>query len=177
MSALRNDLHTVQDILDLPDGVRMELIDGMLYDMASPTFSHQNDAGSLFRQLSDYFESKGARCKAMIAPFAVYLNDDDLTYVEPDVLVVCDPDKLKEDGCHGAPDLCVEVVSESSRKRDYLIKLMKYGNAGVREYWIVDRDHNRITVYHLEQEDFVEYTFDDEIASGLFEGLRVTLRE
>ncbi|MBR5969284.1 MAG: Uma2 family endonuclease [Lachnospiraceae bacterium] len=175
MSALPKEMHTVQDILELPEGVRMELIDGILYDMATPSLYHQNDAGSIFRQMSDYFEKKGGRCKSVIAPFAVYLNDDDRTYVEPDVLVVCDEEKLKEDGCHGAPDLCVEVVSESSRKRDYLIKLLKYTNAGVREYWIIDRDHNRITVYHLEKEDFEEYTFADEIVSGIYEGLKVKL--
>lgn len=175
MSALKSELHTVQDLQDLPDGVRMELIDGILYDMATPSLTHQNDVFSVGRQFSDYFEKNGGKCRAVIAPFAVYLNNDDLTWVEPDVMVVCDEEKLKEDGCHGAPDLCVEVVSESSRKRDYLIKLMKYGNAGVREYWLIDRDHNRITVYHLEKEDFEEYTFADEIVSGVFEGLSVRL--
>ena len=175
MSAIKDNKHTIQDILDLPDGVRMELIDGILYDMASPTLTHQNDAGSVYRQIQEFFEKGDGPCRAIVAPYAVYLNDDDRTYVEPDVLVVCDQEKLKEDGCHGAPDLCVEVVSESSRKRDYLIKLMKYGNAGVREYWLIDRDHDRITVYHLEKEDFEEHSFGEEIVSGIFEGLRVKL--
>ena len=174
MGAPANELHTVQDILDLPEGVRMELIDGILYDMATPSLSHQNDAGQVFRKFSDYFDKHCGDCQVMIAPFAVYLNNDDRTYLEPDVLVVCDPNKLKEDGCHGAPDLCVEVVSESSRKRDYLIKLMKYGNAGVREYWLVDRERKRVLVYHLEKEDMMEYEFTEEISSAIFEGLRMT---
>ena len=77
------------------------------------------------------------------APFAVFLNQDDKTYVEPDVTVVCDADRLDDKGCNGAPDWIVEIVSPGSYRMDYLIKLFKYRTAGVKEYWIV----NPVSVY------------------------------
>ena len=70
-----------------------------------------------------------------------------INYLEPDILVVCDENKLSEDGCHGAPDLIVEVASQSTKKRDYGIKLLKYRTAGVKEYWIVDPMRETVMVY------------------------------
>ena len=83
------------------------------------------------------------------APFAVYLDEINNTYVEPDISVICDPNKLDDKGCKGAPDWIIEIVSPASRKMDYLLKLFKYRSAGVREYWIVDIAKNRITVYNF----------------------------
>ena len=108
-----------------------------------------------------------------IAPFAVFLNEDDKNYVEPDISVICDKNKLTDKGCIGAPDWVIEIVSASSRRMDYSIKLFKYRTAGVREYWIVDPEKNRITVHDLEHEDMNEYTFADIVKVGIYPDLSI----
>ena len=85
--------------------------------------------------------------------------------------------KLTEKGCNGAPDWIIEIVSPSSRRMDYYIKLFKYRTAGVREYWIVDSDKNRITVYNFESEDTIEYSFSDIVASGIYPELSIDFNE
>lgn len=176
-SDLNKDGYTVQDILALPEGERAELIDGVWYNMAAPSSTHQRTAGGLYRKIADFLEKKGGACEAFIAPFAVFLHDDDKTYLEPDISVICDKEKIKEDGCHGAPDWVIEVASESTRQRDYLVKLVHYSNAGVREYWIVDPDHKRITAYHIAEEAMDEYTFEDMIPCGLYEDLIIDFKD
>lgn len=84
------------------------------------------------------------------APFAVYVKDDIRNYVEPDISVICDRDKLDETGCHGAPDWVIEIVSPSSKHMDHVRKLELYREAGVREYWIVDSLKGSVSVYDLE---------------------------
>ena len=108
-----------------------------------------------------------------IAPFAVFLNEDDKNYVEPDISVICSPSKLTDKGCVGAPDWIIEIVSPGSRRMDYFIKLFKYRTAGVREYWIVDPEKNRITVYNFESEDTGEYAFSESIKVGIYDNLTI----
>ncbi len=163
--------YTTDDIYNLPDGERAELIDGQIYYMAPPTRKHQLIAGNLFTEINHYIKSKSGTCEPYIAPFAVFLNADNKNYVEPDICVICDPSKLTDKGCNGAPDWIIEIVSPGSRQMDYFTKLFKYRTAGVREYWIVDPDKNRITVYHLEQEDVTEYTFADTVKAGIYPDL------
>lgn len=103
------------------------------------------------------------------APFAVYL-DEVKNYVEPDVMVICDKDKFDEKGCHGGPDLVIEVVSPSSVRMDYFIKLFKYRTAGVEEYWIVDPDKGRILVYEFAKNNMTEFTFADKVPVGIYHG-------
>ena len=135
-------LYTTDDIYALPEGIRAELIDGRIYYMAPPSRKHQAIAGKLFKTISNYINSKGSSYEPYIAPFAVFLNADDKNYVEPDISVICDKNKLTDKGCTGAPDWIIEIVSPCSRRMDYFIKLFKYRTAGVREYWIVDPDKN-----------------------------------
>ena len=174
---LRRDGYTVQDILDLPEGERAELIDGVFYDMDAPTTLHQRTVFALGRKIADYFDRTGRSCEAFIAPFAVFLHDDDKTYLEPDISVVCDKDKIRQDGCHGAPDWVIEVVSASTRQRDYLVKLVHYSNAGVREYWIVDPDLGRVIVYHIADEGMEEFTCTDVVPCGLNPELTIDFKE
>lgn len=98
-----------------------------------------------------------------------FLDENDRNYVEPDISVICDPDKLNDKGCSGAPDWIIEIVSPGSRRMDYFTKLFKYRTAGVREYWIVDPDRNRITVYDFESEDTQDYTFSSAVKTGIYE--------
>lgn len=169
----QNNQYTIDDIYALPDGQRAELIDGQMYMMAPPTRRHQQILGALYRKIADYIDRKGGSCEVDIAPFAVFLNADDKNYVEPDISVICSPEKLTDKGCTGAPDWIIEIVSPGSRRTDYFTKLFKYRTAGVREYWIVDPEKNRITVYTFESEDTTEYTFTDSVKAGIYEDLEI----
>ena len=165
--------YTIEDIYNLPDGQRAELIDGQIYYMAPPSRRHQRIVGKLFTCISQYIESKGGSCEPYIAPFAVFLNEDDKTYVEPDISVICDSDKLTDQGCKGAPDWIIEIVSPGSRRMDYSIKLFKYRSAGVREYWIVDPAKDRITVWDLRNDNNDEFSFSDKVKAGIYDDLYI----
>ena len=160
---VQENKYTVNDVYSLAEGERAELIDGQIYYMALPTRRHQRIAGEIFAIIHRYISSNHGNCEVDIVPFAVFLNEDDTNYVEPDICVICDPGKFNDKGCMGAPDWIIEIVSQGSRRMDYFIKLFKYRTAGVREYWIVDPDRNRITVYDFESEDIRDYTFSDTV--------------
>ena len=134
----QNNDYTIDDIYSLPDGQRGELIDGRLYMMSPPGRRHQRITLELATIINNYIKEKDGSCEVDIAPFAVFLEADDKNYAEPDISVICSPDKLTDKGCTGAPDWIIEIVSPGSRRMDYYTKLFKYRTAGVREYWIVD---------------------------------------
>ena len=165
--------YTIDDIYNLPDGQRAELIDGELYMMAAPDTKHQRLVMELSFRIRDYIGRKKGSCEVFPAPFAVFLNADDDIYLEPDISVICDRDKLTDEGCKGAPDWITEVVSPSSRPIDYNKKLFKYRTAGVREYWIVDPEKNRIMLYDFENDSVAEYTFSDKVKAGIFDDLEI----
>ena len=167
----KESLYTIDNIYALPEGTRAELIDGQMYMMAPPSRRHQDISFSLSRKIADYIDSKHGSCKVYPAPFAVFLNDDDKNYVEPDLSIICDHNKLNDNGCVGAPDWIIEVVSPGSRRMDYFTKLFKYRTSGVREYWIVDPEKNRILIYNFETEDTGDYTFSDSIQVGIYPDL------
>ena len=168
--------YTIDDIYALPEGERAELIDGQMYMMAPPSRKHQDIASDLFTEINSYIKLKDGSCKAYFGPFAVFLNEDAANYVEPDISVICDKSKLTDKGCLGAPDWIIEIVSPGSRRMDYFIKLFKYRTAGVREYWIVDPEKNRITVYNFESEDAGDYTFADSVKAGIYDDLSIDFR-
>ena len=169
----QNKEYTIDDIYALPDGQRAELIDGQMYMMAPPNRRHQRILLSLSRKIADYIDKKGGSCEVDIAPFAVFLNADDKNYVEPDISVICDPDKLTDKGCTGAPDWIIEIVSPGSRRTDYYTKLFKYHTVRVKEYWIVDPEKNRILVYNFASEDTGDYTFSEAVKAGIYEDLEI----
>ena len=142
--------YTLEDYLLLPDDRRVELIDGVFYDMASPTTIHQSIAGFLYTKFLDYVMKNKGPCYPFIAPVDVQLDCDDKTVIQPDVLIVCDRSKYRNGRVFGAPDLVVEVLSPSSKKKDMQIKLSKYYDAGVREYWIVDPEKKILVQYDME---------------------------
>lgn len=174
MDAARQFMHyTIEDIYNLPDGQRAELIDGELYMMAAPDRIHQKLVMVLSNSIFDYIRSKEGSCEVYPSPFAVFLNADNEIYLEPDISVICDKSKLTDEGCKGAPDWIIEIVSPSSRPMDYFKKLLKYGTAGVREYWIVDPKKQRITVYNFEQDTVEEYSFQDKVKAGIYEEFEI----
>jgi Uma2 family endonuclease len=170
--AINND-YTVDDIYALPEGERAELIDGQIYFMASPNRRHQSILGTLYRRIADYIDAKGGNCKVYLAPFAVFINKDNRNYVEPDISVICDPDKLNDKGCDGAPDWIIEIASPGNKNMDYLVKLLKYQSSGVREYWIVDTESERISVYNFEHDEMEVYRLDDKVKAGIYEDLEI----
>jgi len=173
----KND-YTAQDIRNLPEDARAELIDGQIYYFASPKTVHQRIAGRLFMKLQSYIDQEHGECQAYIAPLDVCLDEDDKTLLEPDVFVVCDSSKIHEDACYGPPDLVIEITSKSTRKRDYGIKMMKYRNAGVKEYWIVDPDRRVVLVSWFADESVnCLYSFEDEIAFRLFPDVKVRIQD
>ena len=170
--------YTINDIYSLPEGERAELIDGTLYMMAPPSRIHQEIVGELFAAIHSHIKANGGDCKSFIAPFAVLLNEDDKTYVEPDISVICDKSKLDDRGCVGAPDWIIEIASPSTKRTDYGVKLFKYRSAGVREYWIVNPLTRTVNVYALEKEELNDqYSFDDDIAVCIYDNLTINITE
>ncbi len=168
--------YTVEDIYALPEGHRAELIDGQIYDMAPPNARHQDIIFSLSRKIADYIDENRGLCKIYLAPYAVFLNRDNKNYVEPDISVICDKYKLNDKGCNGAPDWIIEVVSPSTERIDYGIKLFKYRSAGVREYWIINPRIRTVSVYDFEQnEQTRQYSFEDDIPVCIYKKLNINI--
>ena len=168
----QHEYYTIEDIYHLPEGTRAELIDGQIYYMAPQPELIRNFFFNQSYHCRLYRFKKGI-CEVDIAPFAVFLNEDNRNYVEPDISVICDTEKLSEKGCTGAPDWIIEIVSPGSRKMDYFTKLFKYRTAGVREYWIVDPGKNLILVYNFDTSDSEQYTFANTVKAGIYEDLYI----
>ena len=149
-----NQYHCYGDYLNWPEDIRYELIDGDAYLMApAPDLAHQDVAGEIFRQAANAL--RGRPCRALIAPVDVRLPKQDEaderidTVVQPDVLVVCDSNKLDRRGVRGAPDWVVEVLSPSTAGHDQIKKRQLYERHGVREYWLIHPVDRVLTVYRL----------------------------
>ena len=178
MTLPQEKTYTIEDIYNLPEGTRAELIDGQIYYMAPPSRMHQEISMFLSYSITDYIKQKHGSCKVYAAPFAVFLNKDDINYVEPDISVICNPSKLDDKGCHGAPDWIIEIVSPSSQRMDYLTKLLKYKTAGVREYWIVNPVTKTVNVFDFYSEEQTGmYSFDDEIPVTIYPGFTIKLAD
>ena len=177
MPLLKSDNHTIEDIYALPEGQRAELIDGVIYDMTPPSRIHQKLIRELYFAIRNHIKSKNGDCEVYTAPFAVFLDSDEI-YVEPDLSIICDKNKLDDRGCNGAPDFVIEIVSPSSRKMDYSIKNGKYAASGVREYWIVDPCKERTTIYQFEEDATPTIIpFAEPIQVGIYNDLYITISE
>lgn len=167
---------TADDYWALPEGERAELIDGELWDLAAPNRVHQEVSMALSTRMDSFIRSHGDGCKVYAAPFAVNLFADDTTFVEPDLSVICDLEKLSDRGCEGAPDLVVEIVSPSSRGMDYGTKQNLYREAGVREYWIVDPSMERTMVTHFAEDPApIIYPFNMPVPAAVLPGFEIEL--
>lgn len=174
MGVIREEeIYTIDDIYSLPEGERAELIDGQIFYMAPPTTNHQRLVSDMHYQIKDYIRQNNGECEVFPAPFAVFLSENDRTYVEPDISVICDRNKISDKGCHGAPDWVIEIVSPNTKQMDYYKKLFKYRTAGVREYWVVDPDRKLVTVYNFERDTMEEYPFGEEVPAGIYEGFSI----
>ena len=162
--------YTLEDYYALPEERRVELIDGVIYDMAAPGNLHQALVMKISARLEQIAAKGGEKCMVYQAPFDVQLDQDDYTMVQPDISVICNRDRLRKFGCFGAPDLVVEILSPSTSKKDLLIKLPKYIHAGVREYWIVNPAGQQIVVYKNRpaELELTTYTFDENVPVGIW---------
>lgn len=181
-----NKKYTYGDYLKWPDEERWEIIDGVPYDMSpAPSTKHQTISMELGARLWSFFRDKG--CQVFAAPFDVRLpqgdeKDEDIeNVVQPDLSVVCDPARLDERGCKGAPNLVVEIISPSTAKKELNDKFNLYERSGVPEYWVVFPKFNVIVVYSLDDEGKYQKTGDyaagQILSSELFPGLEIKLED
>jgi Uma2 family endonuclease len=175
--------YTLADRRSWPDDERWELINGVAYNMSpGPTVTHQDRAFELGRKLANWLEDKP--CKVFMAPLDVFLpkmeresrdeiHDGTDTVVQPDVLAVCDPEKIHHDGIHGAPDYVVEVLSDATANKDFGVKLELYEKSGVREYWIIQPETATVFQYVLDGDTFApvrEFRRTAPVPSAVFSG-------
>ncbi len=174
------NIYTEEDYYNLSENVRAELIDGQLYYMAAPSRVHQKILNFMNTEINIYLRTKDVPCEVYPAPFVVKLfSEDDKNVVEPDISVICDPDKLTDRGCTGAPDWIVEIISPTTSSHDYIRKLNLYADAGVREYWIVNPIDQSVYVYFLEEDKFrtTAYTLQDKIKANIYDDLWIDFAE
>lgn len=168
--------YTYADYEKIDDDKRYEVIDGVIYLMASPSAAHQRISQELSFQLVYFL--RGKPCQVFSAPFDVCLNaagDNDRTVVQPDILVICDRKKIEPKRCNGAPDLVIEILSPSTTSRDMSKKFIKYQNAGVREYWIVNPESKYVHVCVLTDGEYevTDYSGNVTIPVNILEGCEI----
>ena len=177
--------YSYADYLSWMDDKRRELIDGFIKLMTpAPARKHQKISGNLFREISLYLKNK--KCQVYSAPFDVRLPKDSMqpdkiyNVVQPDISVICDPKKLDDRGCIGAPDLIIEIISPATSKRDVHEKYLLYEKSGVLEYWIVYPHEKTVSVFKLKEKKYhldAMYAGNDEILPGIFNDLVIKLEE
>ena len=172
-----NQHYTAADYLKWNDGQRFELLHGVVRAMSpAPSWTHQIISSNLEFEIKSYLRSK-KRCQVVYAPVDVFLSDD--TVVQPDIIVVCDPQKIEKRGCVGAPDLVVEILSPATAKLDWNDKFKLYEAAGVREYWIVNPEEQFVHVFQLVDGKFQlngAYCAEDSLRIGIFEDVTIDLK-
>ena len=173
---LPNRYYTFEEWEKLPEYPRYELIDGKPVLMAPPTWNHQRISGKLFRQFENYLEGK--RC-AVAQDVGVRFKENERrpNVLIPDLIVVCDPKKIRPQGVVGAPDLIIEILSPSTGSIDKVKKLDLYYREGVREYWIIDPIHRTVDVYQWDNGlcPSHPYTADDKIKVGILDDCEIDL--
>ncbi|MBQ9157525.1 MAG: Uma2 family endonuclease [Eubacterium sp.] len=164
--------YTLEDYYAMPDERRVELIDGEIFEMAAPSVNHQMILGELYIQFRACADLHGQACRVFLSPCDVQLDNDDKTMVQPDLFVLCHGFDPTGRSIQGAPELTLEILSDSSRSKDLLLKTYKYKNAGVKEYWIIDPKKKEVLVYDFTDDDLIpeRYTFSDQVPVGLSGG-------
>ena len=172
------------DLLKFDDDKRYELIDGVPYLMASPSVAHQRVLLEIAKQIGDYLEGK--KCEVFISPLDVKLsgaidNNEEFNVVQPDIMVVCDKDKITEKNIVGAPDLAIEILSPSNIRHDRMRKLKLYQKFGVQEYWMVSIEEQNIMVLTLSEEGIYQIAeacyLDEKVKVNVLDNCFVDLKE
>jgi Uma2 family endonuclease len=173
MSLPEPKLYTYADYLTWPEDQRIELVNGVPYMQATPSPKHQAIVMELGRQFANYL--LGKECNIYPSPFSVKLSEG--TVLEPDISIICNRDKIDKQGCNGAPDLIIEVISPSSIKHDRQTKFKEYEKAGVKEYWIVEPEGSIVSVFTLDETQRYgrPEIYDESIVVGSFPDLVIDL--
>ena len=164
---------------ELKPGERFELIHGDAFAMSAPGLTHQRILMTLSGEFYNFLKNK--KCRVLPAPFDVRLfykeDESDDTVVQPDLVVICDSGKLSEEGCRGAPDMVVEIISPSNTFYEMQRKLNLYKDAMVREYWIIDPKNKNVSVYRLDKDEYILRTFNiqDTVRSFVLSGFEIPL--
>jgi Uma2 family endonuclease len=181
-------VYSYADYLSWKFAERVELIKGYILPMVAPRVVHQQTVTGLIVRIGIHLEEAKSLCRLFTAPFDVRLtklgtipDQEVYTVVQPDLCVICDPNKLDEKGCKGAPDLIVEIISPSSLKTDLITKPALYAENGVREYWVVFPNDKIIQQYVLQPDGTYPrnpeiYGEEDAIESVVLEGLRLEIQ-
>ncbi|MFH1562087.1 MAG: Uma2 family endonuclease [Nitrospirota bacterium] len=179
----KEERFTYGDYLKWPNEERWELIDGIAYNMSpAPLRRHQEIIVEVSRQISTYLLDKP--CQVYVAPFDVRLPEEDETdeevetVVQPDIVVVCDKNKLDDKGCNGAPDIVIEILSPYTAKKDLIAKYYLYERHKVKQYWIFDPATEEVTIFKLKDDKFgkpEEYKREDKISVDIFKDLEIDL--
>lgn len=177
--------YTYADYLTWSDDERWEVIDGIPYLMAAPSWEHQAISNDLPAQFNFYL--RGKRCQVFTAPFDLCLpgpeesDKESTTVIQPDLLIICDASKLKGTGYFGVPELVVEIESSSSAKIDKIIKFNKYEKAGIPEYWIIEPVNKVISVFILQNKHYGRPQYygirdtDDNISENINDVIKVSI--
>jgi Uma2 family endonuclease len=180
--AWKKEKISYEDFLKLTEASenRYEYIDGEVYLLSSPSYDHQSIIVEVLNTMYNYFKSK--KCRPLTAPFDVTLTiDENTNVVQPDIIVICDTEKINEKRRYtGIPALVMEVLSTSSQKNDMLKKLNLYLHAGIEEYWIVNPMRKEVYYYHFAEQDIKDYRVykdNDTIQSIIFNGLTIPLKK
>lgn len=178
------DKYTYADYLTWPEDERWEIIDGVPYMQAAPTWQHQSISSELHRQFANYLIN--TPCRVFAAPFDLRLperneKDKETTFVvQPDIIIICDKEGLKETGYYGTPSMLLEITSPSTSKLDRLTKYNKYEKAGVKEYWIVEPEVKIVSVFVLQENGRYGrqdvYSEEDQVAVSIFPDLTIDLK-
>lgn len=168
------EITTLAQYEQLPEDAKVEVFDGFIYDMASPSTSHQRLSMRLSAILDSYIFQKHGNCEVFTAPYDVVLSENPLVIVQPDIMIICDKTKLDSKRCNGAPDFIIEIVSPGTASHDYIQKAFYYQRYGVREYWIVDTSKKTVTVHYFEGGSFSsQYPFDSSVKVNIYDDLNI----
>lgn len=175
---VREPEYTVEEYFAIANCSEYELINGRLIKKNAPAAEHQITSLQICMAFYQHIlENKGG-CQVIPAPFCVVLNEEDAVVVQPDVSVICDSEKLKDGCCYGAPEIVVEIVSPGNWKYDYREKLCIYDEYGVREYWIVDLERDRVLVYDFENSIGPQLMpLNEEVHSNVLSGFSMNIGE
>ena len=175
-----DDEKTIEDYYALPEGLHVELIDGKfynkygyddIYDMSGPSTTHQFISDEIITIFKTFIRDNKGKCLPFTSPIDVQLDENDNSIVQPDILILCDRDKLTKEKIIGAPDFIIEIASPNNVAADTVTKMLKYRKSGVKEYWIIFPIEEKIMVYEFTKQDLpVEYSFTDEIPVGIWDG-------
>lgn len=186
INAIDNKIYTYEDYLKFPEDEIVEIIDGRISAMSpAPSRIHQEILMELSAEIRNYIKSNNGSCKVYPAPFDVVLVDENQdakeskNIVQPDISVICDKNKLTDNGCTGSPDMIVEIISQYNPRNDYIKKLNLYEQFRVKEYWIVNPMKKNILVYILTENGYGMpdmYTFNDIVKVNIYDNLEIDFK-